>query len=79
MLTYILIFVEINIDFMPSFNFFKRKDKDVSKLNNKKSAAGAAGAAANSTTPTIQAPDNKITIEDAVKELEKSEGRIKPS
>lgn len=76
MLTYILIFVEINIDFMPSFNFFKRKDKDVSKLNNKKSAAAGAGAAANSTTPTIQAADNKITIEDAVKELEKSEGKI---
>ena len=57
---------------MPSFNFFKKKDKDISKLNNKKSA----GAVANSTTPIVQAQDNKITIEDAVKELEKSEGRI---
>ena len=26
---------------MPSFNFFKKKDKDISKLNNKKSGAGA--------------------------------------
>ncbi len=73
MLTYILIFVEINIDFMPSFNFFKKKDKDISNLNNKKSAAAAA---ANSTVPTVQVQDNKITIEDAVKELEKSEGKI---
>lgn len=56
---------------MPSFNFFKKRDKDISKFNNKKSAG-----AANSTTPIVQAQDNKITIEDAVKELEKSEGRI---
>ena len=28
---------------MPSFNFFKRKDKDISKLNNKKSAAAGGG------------------------------------
>ena len=59
---------------MPSFNFFKKKDKDISKLNNKKSGAGAG--VANSTIPIVQAQDNKITIEDAVKELEKSEGRI---
>ena len=55
---------------MPSFNFFKKKDKDISKLSNKKSVA------ANSTIPIVQAQDNKITIEDAIKELEKSEGRI---
>jgi len=59
---------------MPSFNFFKKKDKDISKLNNKKSGAGVG--VANSTIPIVQAQDNKITIEDAVKELEKSEGRI---
>ena len=56
---------------MPSFNFFKKRDKDISKFNNKKNAG-----AANSPTPIVQAQDNKITIEDAVKELEKSEGRI---
>jgi hypothetical protein len=56
---------------MPSFNFFKKRDKDVSKLNNKKSADGA-----NSTIPIVQAQDNKITIENAIKELEKSEAKI---
>ncbi|MDF0679804.1 MAG: hypothetical protein P0116_02440 [Candidatus Nitrosocosmicus sp.] len=59
---------------MPSFNFFKKRDKDISKLSNKKSGAGAG--TANSTVPIVQAQDNKITIEDAIKELEKSEGRI---
>ena len=59
---------------MPSFNFFKKRDKDISKLNSKKSGAGAG--AANSTVPIVQAQDSKITIEDAVKELEKSEERI---
>lgn len=56
---------------MPSFNFFKKRDKDISKLNNKKSADGA-----NSTIPIVQAQDNKITIENAIKELEKSEAKI---
>ena len=59
---------------MPSFNFFKKRDKDISKLSNKKSGAGAG--TSNSTIPIVQAQDNKITIEDAIKELEKSEGRI---
>ncbi|HKU83410.1 MAG TPA: hypothetical protein VJP58_05155 [Candidatus Nitrosocosmicus sp.] len=59
---------------MPSFNFFKRRDKDISKSNNKKSGAGAGSV--NSTIPIVQAQDNKITIENAIKELEKSEGRI---
>ena len=59
---------------MPSFNFFKRRDKDISKSNNKKSGAGAGST--NSTIPIVQAQDNKITIDDAIKELEKSEGRI---
>ena len=59
---------------MPSFNFFKRRDKDVSKPNNKKSGAGAGST--NSTIPIVQAQDNNITIDDAIKELEKSEGRI---
>jgi len=59
---------------MPSFNFFKKRDKDISKLSSKKSGAGAG--TSNSTIPIVQAQDNKITIEDAIKELEKSEGRI---
>lgn len=59
---------------MPSFNFFKKRDKDISKLSNKKSGAGAG--TSNSTIPIVQAQDNKITIEDAIKELEKNEGRI---
>ena len=59
---------------MPSFNFFKRRDKDISKPNNKKSGAGAGST--NSTIPIVQAQDNNITIDDAIKELEKSEGRI---
>lgn len=59
---------------MPSFNFFKKRDKDISKLSNKKGGAGAG--TSNSTIPIVQAQDNKITIEDAIKELEKSEGRI---
>lgn len=59
---------------MPSFNFFKKRDKDISKLSNKRSGAGAG--TSNSTIPIVQAQDNKITIEDAIKELEKSEGRI---
>jgi hypothetical protein len=59
---------------MPSFNFFKKRDKDISKLSSKKSGAGAG--TSNSTIPIVQAQDNKITIEDAIKELEKSEGKI---
>ena len=59
---------------MPSFNFFKKRDKDISKLSSKKSGAGAG--TSNPTIPIVQAQDNKITIEDAIKELEKSEGRI---
>ena len=59
---------------MPSFNFFKKRDKDISKLSSKKSGAGAG--TSNSTIPIVQAQDNKITIEDAIKELQKSEGRI---
>jgi hypothetical protein len=59
---------------MPSFNFFKKRDKDISKSNNKKSGAGTSSAS--STIPLVQAQDNKISIEDALKELEKSEERI---
>lgn len=71
--TYILILTEINIDFMPSFNFFKRKDKGGSKI---KSNNNSSTSTTNKVEQISKIQDNRISIDDAEKKLVKIEENL---
>lgn len=56
---------------MPSFNFFKRKGKDISKLSSKQSNIQV-----NNSAPIPQNLDDRLTIEDALNLLDRIENTV---